>query len=492
MKKITLLIICAALSIGLTGCDNSIKSSEKNTEVISNAESSVVSKSEEQTSKNEQSHAESGGRKITENSDLTVVFNDDPFFAKQQYAATNDGVYLKNENVSEEFDHISYIDFASAQEIVLCADSACKHDNEKCTAVLSYDEFYPYPDAPYMFVYGNYLYILNVDFDNTDTVKFETNTTPNEDEKPVEAHKKSLYRMNLDGTGREKLFDFPADDAVEGKVVGDGDNLWFITKKPYVFKNDKGQSWSSSKNRALIKYSLKDRDFTERIPLDEVNNVTLKLEGVYKNKFVFSGTAYPNGKRAEDYLDILSPKATMEEEKAHMDEFIAFRNKCENVMYTLNRDNKSVNEIFRAKYSEVGNGVSVDGGLAYLSKTDDTKFALDLETGETRDISAPEGYSFGGFMDGKKIYNKKYDGKPEFAPYFDDGNGGVVKYDWWAENNMVIFANDKYAFVNTGRTSDEQPNGNLLNAHDTYALIPLEDLQNGKENIIEVKRLEDH
>lgn len=491
MKKIALLIICASLSISLAGCNNSTNSSEKNTEVISSTENSAVSKAEENTSKEEKISAESDSREITQSGNLKVVFNEEPFFAQQKYAATDEGVYLKNENVSEEFDHISYIDFESEQEIVLCADSACKHDNEKCTAVLSYDEFFPDPTSQYFFVYGEYLYILNAESDIEKTFTAGTDFTAPDVETPVETHKNSLYRMNLDGTNREKLFNFDEGNAVEGFVVGDGDNLWFITKTPYVYKDDKGRTYNTSKNRALMKYSLKERSFTERIPLDEVNNVKLRFEGVYKNKFIFSGTAYPDGKSAEDYLDILSPKGTMEEQIKNMDEFTEFHNKCEYVLFTLNRDNKSINEIFRAKYTDVDNSVSIDSVLAYLSKTDDTVFFLDLETGETRDVSAPEGYYFAGFIGGKKYYRRKYDGKTDTAPYFDDGNGGVIKNDWWQFQNNIIFANDKFAFVNTGRTGEEQPDGNLKNPHDAYVLIPIDDLQNGRENIVPIKRLED-
>lgn len=277
MKKITSIFLAFILLITFTACDNSTNISENisenDSDESSESQSAAISGAE-QTSSDDSSHG------IVQSGDLKLVFDFDAT-RDMQYSATSDGVYLKNENVSEEFNHISYIDFESAQEVVLCADSACKHDNEKCTAVLSYDEFYPYPDTPYLFVYGDYLYLLNIDADDEGAFKSAAdNNAPAWGDMPVGAYKNSLYRMNPDGTGREKLFDFP--------------------------------------------------------------------------------------------------------------------------------------------------------------------------------------------------------------------EGSAVKYDWWVEDNPVIFANDKYAFVNTGSTGEKQPNGSLLNAHDTYALIPLEDLRNGRENVINIKRLEDY
>lgn len=47
----------------------------------------------------------------------------------------------------------------------------------------------------------------------------------------VEADQAELYRMNLDGSGRERIYSFDADATVEDVALGSNSGLYFVTKK---------------------------------------------------------------------------------------------------------------------------------------------------------------------------------------------------------------------------------------------------------------------
>ena len=488
MKKITALFLSIFFSLGLTACDNSAKTSESGSEQISKSEpqtstdkenflseSAAISNAEHQTSADGESLSESNSHEVTQNDDLKEIYSDE-WSVYNKNAATNDGLYTLSSEIIDKQSHLTYIDFATRQEVVLCADSSCKHDNEKCTAWLSNDEY-----SPKLFVYENYLYALCIDYDpeNSFEYKYENPDLPPE---IVETRKNSLYRMNLDGTGREKLFDFPEGDAVESFVVGDGDNLWFITKTPYIYtESDDGRMYNTSKNRALMKYSLKERDFVERIPLDEINNVKPQIYGVYKNKFIFCGTAYPDGKRPEDFFDILAPKpgdtiGLSQEQKDKQDELYK---KCKRVYFTLNRDNKSLNEIYRGNYM-TSRGEYRDGYI-YLRNSDYSEFGINVETGEHENVTIPEGYRFDGEIGGRKYYKRITPDWSDEAIYFDDLNGGLTKCDWWSwKCNVIAVCGDK-AFIVYDCVGEEQPDGSIHNGKNQYAVITLDDLFGGKK-----------
>lgn len=491
MKKTTSILL--ALTLLLTACDNSAKSSER----ISISESSTVSKkehltstdgenlslesmtisnAEQQTSTNEGNISESNDHEVTQSGDLKEIYSGE-WSVYTKYAATNDGLYTLSSEIIDKQSHLTYIDFATHQEVVLCADSSCKHDNEKCTAWLSKDEY-----SPKLFVYGNYLYMLCIDFDQENSFEYRYEN-PDLPPAVVETRKNSLYRMNLDGTCREKLFDFPEGDAVESYVIGDGDNLWFITKTPYIYtENDDGRMYNTSKNRALMKYSLKDRDFTERIPLDEIDNVKPQFCGVYKNKFIFGGTAYPDGKRPEDFFDILAPEpgdtiGLSQEQKDKQDELYK---KCERVYFTLNRDNKSLNEVYRGNYM-TSRGECRDGYI-YLRNSDYSEFRVNIETGERENVTIPEGYRLDGEISGRKCYTRITPDWSDEAIYFDDLNGGLTKCDWWSWKCSIVAVCGDKAFIVYDCIGEEQPDGSIHNGKYQYAVITLDDLFGGKKN----------
>lgn len=124
--------------------------------------------------------------------------------------------------------HLMYMDFAAGREIYLCSTAGCKHDSLDCPAVFSYDDF-PV-SSTLLFVFGDHLYILSREYDGDGSVSQGTITIGG-DGSSVESQPAVLYRANLDGTGREKIFTFDAALTLEDKIVGNDKGIYVITKK---------------------------------------------------------------------------------------------------------------------------------------------------------------------------------------------------------------------------------------------------------------------
>lgn len=107
---------------------------------------------------------------------------------------------------------LMYMDYASCQEVYLCSSPGCNHDTLDCTAVLPQDEFPPYNAK--LFLYQDSLYILSRQHDpsgNSATVVFGSDNESffvSSSEMDTLA---VLYRMNPDGTGRQKVYTFDSD-----------------------------------------------------------------------------------------------------------------------------------------------------------------------------------------------------------------------------------------------------------------------------------------
>lgn len=465
MKKIFSVILCVAMAFCLTACKTSTNNSDRSN--VSNTEQTISNGSNDPGGNvgEEFDHA------VEQNNDLKLIYMGDlAFFLGLPTSYffennTNDGFYLTSYYVSKGFEHLTYIDYASRQEVVLCTDSSCKHDNEKCAAVLSGDEFF---EDPGLFVYGDHLYLLNAERDEEGTLSAGVWHAP-EYEPPVETRKCSLYRMNLDGTGREKLIEFEAGISVENLAVGDGNSIWLITKTPYIHTADNGAVYHTSKNRALVKFDLSARQITERIPLDEVNGVKLDFLGVYKDKFIFNSLVYPDGKRVEDLMDILAPSSTVGDYSNHR-QWTELMNSSDWVIYSLDRGNKTINEVCRNGYLE-SELTLINGNCVYIELAKGGSKRANLDSGIIDIYDPHEGYMLWTFMAGREVYRPVGSSSPL---YFSDPNTGELsECDVWYGYNFISY-NDNFAFITTcfGGIGSKK-----------FGIISLDDVFNARENI---------
>lgn len=470
MKKISAIILCAAITFSLTACQTDKNDLENNSGSIHGSGQSNSDNSENIGEKLDGSTAKSG--------ELKLIFEGDPSMTEiaPQFDhiygnSTNNGIYMIKANL------LTYIDYATKQEIVLCTDSSCKHDNEKCTAVLSYDEFYH--GSPGLFVYNGYLYAFNSNYYDEGSFSLGASLINPRFNQYVETRKNSLYRMNLDGTNREKILELDGNSVMENFAVGDGESIWIFTKTPYSYTDDAGTTYNSSKNRALVKFDLTARQFTERIPLDDVDGVKRKFLGVYGKKFLFGYEDFPEGKSIDDMMEIMAA------EIFDYDKYLELHNNSEFVICALDCADKSVSEIYRNKYSEVTGSCILNDNFIYIGANGKATIRLDLDSGTTEIYDPHKGYYLSDFFAGREVFRPSDPNDP--ALYFSDPQSGkLTKCEFIDSFDRALAAcSDEIALIYCGWTGDERPiqPGTFENTYNLYAIISLDDLFNGRDNI---------
>lgn len=152
---------------------------------------------------------ETGGLRILASSDTEGCHTEDGYYYQTfETEELSDGSYGS---------HLMYMDFAAGQEIYLCSNAGCTHNSPDCTSVLPYDDF-PV-SSTLLFVWQDSLYFLSKssDSDGSMQMSWEGAVPQGAD---IEGSKAVLYRANLDGTGREKVYAFDASLALEDIVRG--------------------------------------------------------------------------------------------------------------------------------------------------------------------------------------------------------------------------------------------------------------------------------
>ena len=402
---------------------------------------------------------------------------------------TKDGYYsIEGFVASDRYAHITYIDYASGQEVILCSDSSCKHDTERCTSVIE-------PSVSGMFFYKEHLYYYASDWDSEGVMSAGSSFGKDDydygqwNEHMIQA---ALYRMNPDGTGRELVYTFGENDIMEGFAVGDENCIWFITKELDLVRDEKtGATLTTSKNRALVKLDPDERRIVEQIPIYYNDNINKSFIGVCGTRLIFAGIAYPGGKSKLDYMEILAPSPTVGDTSG-MAEYSAFMSKCEYTFFALDISDKSMKEIYRGKFDDIGLDYNQVGDRLYIPTGKDytSAFALDLNTGSTDDFPVPEGYKLDDFVGDRPLYITN--GK-EYKRYFQDPDTGEMK-KWVLESEYntgeVIAINGDNALVVYDTVGEPVPGGGVRNPVDLYALMSLDDLYNGRANFKPIQMLE--
>lgn len=486
MKMLLSVILTAALVLSLAACNKADNNSGSSLE--SGAESSTtISNTNTGNNSTEQNAPESADN--TSNApfgdiQLTLLL-DGQHLPGKSGCSTDEGYYSIQSNVAGGgFDCITYVDYATKQEVILCSDSSCKHDTERCTSVLSDEKF-----LCELFFYKEHLYYLVTDFDN-EGVWSAGSISPGDgySNDTLYITTPRLYRMNPDGTNRELVYTFGDNERVEHFAVGDGDCIWFVTKEPTIERDEEmGVTRNGSKNRAAVRLDLNERELVEQIPISYKDNIDKDFIGVCGGKMIFGGIAYPDGKSAFDYIDILA-QSPIVGDTTGMDEYLEFMSTCEYAFFALDVTDKTMREIYRAGFGDISLDFTQIGEKLYIPTKDCSAFALDLNTGSTEDFPVPEGYELDGFVGERPVYITT-DG--EYKRYFSNPDTGeMIKWILGLGGNEVITVNSGSALVVYKTVGEEQPGGGILNPVDMYALISLDDLYNGRENFEPIDMLE--
>lgn len=160
--------------------------------------------------------------------------------------------YIKDEDNSK---NIKYFDYSAKKEIYLCNKPNCKHDTEDCSSYLDM------AGSSDLFVYNNYLYLIsgtgssitisaNIGEDGTNTIQTGGGT-------PI------IYRMNLDGTNKTKLFECPSGVELTSSFIFEGNNLYTFFLKSKSIETAKSSYTSMETNRDLVKINLETKKYEE-------------------------------------------------------------------------------------------------------------------------------------------------------------------------------------------------------------------------------------
>ncbi len=517
MKKFTMILLTGSLALSLCGCNNSASTNDNGNSLNSSkpAVSFQTNTLQGSNTPNDPSISQ-GNTGVPENPDtpeapaqndgeLRLIY-EGGFFRNGLVTSncTENGYYsakfLCEDYHDVNYMNLTYVDFATRREIVLCSDSSCKHDNEKCASYLSWDEFF----VPGVFVNGEYLYLLSTEYDQSGSTSAGSYTAPGY-EPPPETRRAAIYRMNLDGTDRRKIWEADnVGDVIEELVFGDGENLWFAAKTPAVkiYENPdskkNGAIFHYAKNRSLMRYSPSENKIVERIPLDDYNNITLDIIDAVDGRFILTGTAYPNGTSIWDHMEELAPSPNIGDRN---DEGWELRKKSDTVYFTLDPSTKELKEIFRNPSTRSDEIISVliDGEKIYSTREDYSVSVIDMLTGETSEVNVPSGYRFDGFFLDKMCFTRVTEDWSDHNTYLTDLNGENMTASEYV--STVPFGND-YELL--GLSSDKavmiyeiekipsvQNPGAYSIGKRKVGLISIDDLINGRANFEPIDTLKD-
>ncbi len=474
MQKIKIGICVLACILGLAGC-----SQNKNADSIGSSQpenkSGVTEREngDEGSAKNAQTdenHGTNGNLQILSLSDKSYCSNENGFYYRTEFAEElKDGIYGY---------HMMYMDYATRQEVYLCSNAGCSHDTLDCTSVFSDDEV-GFDSIP--FFYGDALYLLSKEYDDDGTTIVEANfgevSTGAAESMPA-----ALYRMNPDGTGRTKVFEFSPDVTVEDVVLGDDTNLYFITKE-LTSEQSENSTYITSSKRNLIKVDKESwkesvvcsMDFTQ----DKIED-KWKIDGVFDSCLVLENTLY---KSEASWQELNEDDDLWKERYSNSEkEFATYdlSNGSFQVVYTIS--NKDLNVCLQK------------GNMLYVSNKDSGKIRqVDLTTGEESKFAELDcSYIVDTYNDVLCCWS--WDNEKDKTLYFiryDSGEishcGLVNKKTGW---NLEIKAETKdYFLVVYDYDAIDNGDGSYEILQYKHALITKEDLYQGRGDFLPIQMI---
>ncbi len=307
-------------------------------------------------------NAEGGGMRSFLNSYGEAACNTESGF----YYLTKKMVKLRD---GSDGRHLMYMDFATEREIYLCSTASCKHDSLDCPAVFLKDDF-PVSSSR-LFVFGDKLYILarGYYYDNSATQTVITSSYDNS--LVTESRPDVLYRANLDGTERKKVYTFDADITLEDMVIGNDQGIYLITKKLSIEKYE-GQVFINSMDQKLVFLNLNSLSMEEICPMTFEGHISWDIIGCSQNEFILKGIDHGREVSQEEIWDD--------------DAYYELYQNSFTVYARLSKDGGKPEEICRQSNFYYNSG-KVFGDSLYLSSAENQKIeAVTIKTGEKRTL----------------------------------------------------------------------------------------------------------
>lgn len=385
------------------------------------------------------------------------------------YCNTDDGYYYISEKSVELKDgswgtHIMYMDFATGQEVYLCSDTGCSHDKKSCTAMLSEDEFTLHSCR--IFAWNGNLYLLDKDYDNDGTTMIDL---MGGQAVQAETRPAVLYKINPDGTNRQKVCTFADGLTLEDTILSTNENLYFVTKKLET-NIDGNTTVTTSTERNIVQFTPSNNQFKTIASLDTDNDIFWNIIGCYDNSIVLEGISYANGD---------SGSADMSQT-----EWQEMYSKSKTVFAALDLNSKKLTDVYQMKNTGIHSSTTNDGVLYISDNSSQDILAIDLRNGNITTLaSLPQNNIMGVFS--AMLVCQTWDLTDDATLYFINTRNGEInhctltnQYNGWPLELICEAGND--ALIIYDYKADAHSDGSYEIYQYKYALIAKEELYAGK------------
>lgn len=389
--------------------------------------------------------------------------NELKFISSENTGGYKDGYfYIKDSDMGER---IMFFDYKAKREVYLCSKPNCSHEDETCSSFLVVGE------NNELFYYDGYLYLVNAQAAGN-IVSFNFDGSVSEDSNGLPT---TIYRMNLDGTDKKRLFTVPDGTEMSLPFVLCGNTLYGILdeyKIEYSGSLASGKTLSSS----LIAVDLDSGKYEE---VAEGKNKS--IAGTYQNKIVLHEIDYAQDPELFD-SDPSGYVANLYNSKIKI-KLLDLENKTEEIIYE---------DIFK----NMENFKLYKDSIIFIGQNSSILQCLDLNTKEVRKLAdlPKTGLNISAVSDDKILLfdYKDEEAHANDAYYVDLTTNHVRDFHLKDEEGYLIeilSANDDYYFVRTQTVFGEEyttwagtKQRDILESR--YGLIKKEDYWNSVGNYI--------
>lgn len=468
MKKYLMAVTTAVLMLlGVVGCG---KEGAGENEIHAEAVMGQIKGGQETTVKNDNNDGDAGIQILTNiNSATASCMNESGY-----YYITEDYTELEDESYGQ---HLMYMDFATQQEVYLCSTAGCSHRTRECTSVLSEEEF---GNDSRIFCRNNALYILSREYDQDGVISMDLMGESSGD-KDIQGTPTAIYRMNLDGTLRKKVYEFDAGLTLENIVLGDDMNLYFIEKVVETRQMSGGNAlYTSAADRKIIKLDPLSWNAETVYQFEaDSDERDWSVIGSFDESLVLSGVVYNHALSDEEMLD--DDVSTENLKKAVIKYAV------------LNLADGTIEIIDSASYPADRNmDCAVKDEFLYLSEQGEGCIRqIDLKTGEEAKLAELENnriwWAFDDVLcctswgdDYSLYFVSRKDGTVSHSPLVNQSLGWMLEFVGETENQFLVIYD--YEATANGDGSYE------IHRY-CYGLISKEDLYNGSGSYVPIEMI---
>lgn len=423
----------------------------------------------------------SGGETGSTASGLRFLCTDDgeiEYFSEDgYYYISHDSIKLSDGNYGS---HLMYMDYASCQEVYLCSAPGCSHDTPDCTAVLPGREFPPFSTK--LFLFQDHLYALCCQADAV--VSFSAQSASGEDgsfmsgNDTIDHRAGVLYRMNPDGTGREKVYEFASGLTIEGTLAIDHNGLYVITKKLSSEKTETG-SYTSASEESLMYLNLSSFEAQTLCSLDFGDNISWKVTGCAGGAILLRGTDYGRKLTTEEYYD--------------NGQFKAYFQNSHEVFALLDPSTGSLREFYRISNARLLSTAVINDTLYISIEGGEEIIGVNPTTGEQWTVaSLPQTYIWDTLED--VLCCSSWNAGQDYTFYFVNVKTGetfhsglVNKSLGWRLEFKAETGRDVLVIYDYEAAPSALNDGGYEITREIYGLISREDLFAGKDNYREIQ-----